>query len=116
MPGLPAAFALLFVRKSVWLGRLGSMEILVIEVIQQHGYAGQSSFIILQILEEGNEALHALGLQPVALSQASLQQGLGPLADDVLYLILRGKRALLQVNLEALADAHQLGLLERVDQ
>lgn len=47
---------------------LGSVKILVVEIIQQHSQAGECFLIFTKAVEQGKEALHALSLQPVALA------------------------------------------------
>lgn len=41
----------------------------MIKIVQQHGDAGKDFLIFTQTFEQRQEALHAFGLQPVALAQ-----------------------------------------------
>ena len=89
------------------------MEGLLVEVIQQHRQ--QAGFILAfaQAARQGQEALHAFGLQPVAAAQARFQQGNDALRDDPLDILIAGQRPLLQVDGKALADAQQTRSVRR---
>jgi hypothetical protein len=82
-------------------GQLGGVELVVIEIIQQHAEGCQNFvvFAVCHAVQEGEEALHAFSLYPVARAQAGFEQGNGTLHDHLLHFLVGGNGALLQVDL-----------------